>query len=165
MDTKGTLIFFCGKMGAGKTTKSLQLAQELNAVLISEDDWLASLYPNEIKNFNEYLHFSMRLKPLVKAHVQNILKTGVSVILDFPGNTRIQRAWFIEVCSQVDAPHKLFYLKASDDQCLRHLGQRRVSHPERAAFDTEEVFHQVSSYFQAPEEDEGLDIHVLEKNA
>src|SRR5210317_493227 len=102
MDTKGTLIFFCGKMGAGKTTKSLQLAQELNAVLISEDDWLASLYPNEIKDFNEYLHFSMRLKPLMKAHVQNILKTGVSVILDFPGNTRIQRAWFIEVCSQVD---------------------------------------------------------------
>ena len=149
MDTKGTLIFFCGKMGAGKTTKSLQLSQELNAVLISDDDWLASLYPNEI----------------MKAHVQNILKTGVSVILDFPGNTRIQRAWFIEVCSQVDAPHKLFYLKASDNQCLRHLGQRRVSHPERAAFDTEEVFHQVSSYFQVPEEDEGLDIHVLEKNA
>ena len=56
MDTKGTLIFFCGKMGAGKTTLSLQPAQELNAVLISEDDWLASLYPNEIKDFNEYLH-------------------------------------------------------------------------------------------------------------
>jgi predicted kinase len=165
MDTKGTLIFFCGKMGAGKTTKSLQLSQELNAVLISEDDWLASLYPNEIKDFNEYLHFSMRLKPLVKAHVQNILKTGVSVILDFPGNTRIQRAWFIEVCSQVNAPHKLFYLKASDEKCLKHLSQRRVTHPERAVFDTEEVFHQVSSYFQAPEEDEGVDIHVLEENA
>jgi len=95
MDTKGTLIFFCGKMGAGKTTQSLRLAQELNAVLISEDEW------------------------------------------------------FIEVCSDVEAPHKLFYLKASDEQCLRHLGQRRVSHPERAAFDTEEVFHQVNSYFQA----------------
>ena len=127
MDTKGTLIFFCGKMGAGKTTKSLQLSQELNAVLISEDDWLASLYPNEITDFNAYLHFSARLKPLVKAHVQNLLNTGVSAILDFPGNTRSQRKWFVEVCSEVDASHKLFYLKASGELCLRHLGQRRVT--------------------------------------
>ena len=81
MDTKGTLIFFCGKMGAGKTTQSLRLSQELNAVLISEDDWLASLYPNEITDFNAYLHFSARLKPLVKAHVQNILNTGVSELI------------------------------------------------------------------------------------
>ena len=39
MNVNGTLIFFCGKMGAGKTRKSKQTAHDQNAVLISEDEW------------------------------------------------------------------------------------------------------------------------------
>jgi shikimate kinase len=38
--TTGT--FFCGKMGAGKTTLSRSIARERKAVLISEDEWLAA---------------------------------------------------------------------------------------------------------------------------
>jgi adenylylsulfate kinase-like enzyme len=34
----GKLIFFCGKMGAGKSTKASEIAQESNAVLLSEDE-------------------------------------------------------------------------------------------------------------------------------
>ncbi|MCB1148027.1 MAG: AAA family ATPase, partial [Leptospiraceae bacterium] len=45
----GTLIFFCGKMGAGKSTLAKQIAEEINGILFSEDDWLAALYPTEIK--------------------------------------------------------------------------------------------------------------------
>jgi len=41
----GKLIFFCGKMGAGKSTKSKEFASESNAVLLSEDEWLSILYP------------------------------------------------------------------------------------------------------------------------
>jgi len=33
----GTLILFSGKMGAGKSTKSRQISQDRNAVLISEE--------------------------------------------------------------------------------------------------------------------------------
>jgi len=40
MKQVGTLYFFCGKMGAGKSTKSKQLAKEKNAVLLSEDSGL-----------------------------------------------------------------------------------------------------------------------------
>lgn len=50
--SKGTLIFFCGKMGAGKSTLSRQLAEAENCILISEDAWLAALYPDEIKDFD-----------------------------------------------------------------------------------------------------------------
>ena len=36
-------------MGAGKSTKSKEIAQRKNAVLLSEDEWLAALYPHQIK--------------------------------------------------------------------------------------------------------------------
>ena len=80
---KGTLIFFCGKMGAGKSTKSKEVALQRNAVLISEDEWLATLYPNQISSFKDYLKFSAQLRPLVRSHVQNILSTDTNVVMDF----------------------------------------------------------------------------------
>jgi adenylate kinase family enzyme len=78
MKVTGTLIFFCGKMGAGKSTLSKQLAYDRNAVLISEDEWLESFYPGQISTFDDYLKFSAQLKPLVSSHIQNILRTGTN---------------------------------------------------------------------------------------
>lgn len=158
---KGTLIFFCGKMGAGKSTYGKKLARELNAVFLSEDDWLSVIYPEEIKNFDDYIKYSSRLKPLLKEHVGRILHLGVSVVMDFPGNTKKQRAWFKELFSECNIPHKLIYLKADDQLCLQRLEQRRQRSPERARFDTKEVFHQVTSYFQAPTDDESFIIEVV----
>jgi len=35
-------------MGAGKSTKSKEFAFDNNAVLLSEDEWLSILYPQQI---------------------------------------------------------------------------------------------------------------------
>ena len=67
---KGVLTFFCGKMGAGKTTKSLEVSQERNAVLLSEDEWLASVYPDSIKTLEDYVKYAGRLKPQMKKLAQ-----------------------------------------------------------------------------------------------
>lgn len=148
-------------MGAGKSTYSKSLANELNAVFLSEDDWLSAIYPEEIMNFDDYIKYSSRLKPLLKEHIRKILHLGVSVVMDFPGNTKKQRTWFKEIFSEDDIPHKLIYLKADDQLCLNRLEKRRKSSPDRARFDTEEVFHQVTRYFQAPADDEGFNIEVV----
>lgn len=161
MNLKGTLIFFCGKMGSGKSTYSKRLASELNAVFLSEDDWLSAIYPEEINNFDDYIKYSSRLKPLLKEHVQRILDSGISVVMDFPGNTKNQRVWFKEIFLEGQIPHKLIYLKADDQLCLKRIEQRRKNSPERARFDTEEVFHHVTSYFQAPTDDEEFNIEVV----
>lgn len=161
MNEKGTLIFFCGKMGSGKSTYSKKLAGELKAVLLSEDEWLSAIYPEEIINFDDYIKYSSRLKLLLKGHVRRILHSGVSVVMDFPGNTKKQRAWFKEIFLEDQIPHRLIYLQAEDQLCLKRFEQRRQDSPERARFDTEEVFHQVTSYFQAPTEDEEFNIKIL----
>lgn len=158
MEKMGTLYFFCGKMGAGKSTKSKQLAIEKQAVLLSEDEWLESLYPNQIISFEDYLKFSAQLKSMVKKHVQNILSVGTNVVMDFPGNTQRQRKWFLDIASEVNANHQLIFLHLNNEQCLRQIAQRRNEQPERAAFDTEETFIQVTKFFEAPEASEGLNI-------
>ena len=154
----GTLIFFCGKMGAGKSTQSKKIAAARNAVLISEDLWLAGLYPGEIATLNEYLFYSARLKPLMQTHVENILRAGTDVVMDYPANTKVQRQWFKQLAAMAEAHHELHYLDASDELCLKQIAQRKVEQPQRAIFDTEVMFHQVNKHFEAPHETEGLKI-------
>jgi len=158
MKQLGTLYFFCGKMGAGKSTKSKQLAMDKHAVLLSEDEWLSSHYPDQIEVFEDYLKFSAQIKPLVKKHVQNILSVGTDVVMDFPANTQKLRKWFLDIVSEVNASHQLIFLNLTDEQCLLQIEQRRNEQPERAAFDTEEVFAHVTKFFEAPETFEGLNI-------
>ena len=160
----GTLILFSGKMGAGKSTKSKQVSQERNAVLISEDEWLSKLYPNQIISFDDYLNYSSLLKPLVKSHVLNILKTGTTVVMDFPANTVNQRKWFKELITEANAPNELIYLNVSNDICLRQIEKRRLEQPERAIYDTESMFIEVSKYFQEPEQSEGFNLQVVNRN-
>ncbi|EDM84367.1 AAA family ATPase [Limnobacter sp. MED105] len=52
MADKGTLIFFCGKMGAGKSTLARRLADQPNSLLLSEDHLLAGLYPDAIHSLH-----------------------------------------------------------------------------------------------------------------
>ncbi|MDP5252922.1 MULTISPECIES: ATP-binding protein [unclassified Vibrio] len=160
MKNQGTLFFFCGKMGAGKSTHSKVVAAEKKAVLISEDDWLSAHYPSQINTFDDYIRYSNLIKPFVKSHVQNLLNLGVDVVMDFPANTTKQRAWFIALCREIRCEHLLWHLDLTDEQCLSQLAKRRVEEPERAAFDTVEVFHHVTQYFEAPTASEALNWQV-----
>lgn len=164
MKNQGKLFFFCGKMGAGKSTQSKTVAAANNAVLISEDDWLSAHYPAQIQTFDDYIKYSNLIKPFVRNHVQNLLNTGVNVVMDFPANTVRQRSWFTSLCLEVNSEHALYYLDVSDEQCLVQIAKRRDEQPERAHFDTEAVFHHVTQYFEAPADSENLNLVRLTGN-
>jgi len=165
MITTGTLIFFCGKMGSGKSTKSKEIASEKNAVLLSEDEWLLILYPQQISSFDDYLRYSNLLKPLIRSHVQKILLTGTDVVLDFPANTYRQRTWFKNIVLEIDAKHQLIYLDISDEKCIKQIAQRRLEQPERSNFDTEEMFYQLAKFFETPIKSECLNITLIGENS
>lgn len=154
----GTLYFFTGKMGAGKSTISKKIARDKNAILLSEDEILEQFYPNQIKTFDDYLTYSNFIKPFIKSHVQNLLRVDTNVVMDFPGNTQKQRKWLSNIASEINVNHKLIYLNISDETCLQRLKQRNIENPERANFDTLEMFNYVSQYFEKPNESERLNI-------
>lgn len=158
---KGVLTFFCGKMGAGKTTKAREVSLKRNAVLLSEDEWLASIYPNSIKSLEDYIKYSGRLKPQMKKLVQSLLASGTDVVMDFPANTISQREWFRGIFSEIQAAHELIYIDQPNEVCIAQIAKRRTEQPQRAATDTEEMFELVTKYFVAPTPDEGFNITVI----
>ncbi|QIL89086.1 AAA family ATPase [Microbulbifer sp. SH-1] len=162
---KGVLTFFCGKMGAGKTTKSLEVSHKRNAVLLSEDEWLASVYPHSIKTLEDYVKYAGLLKPQMKKLTQSILATGTNVVMDFPANTILQREWFKSIFSEIQAPHEMIYIDQPNEICLGQIAKRRIEQPERAATDTEEMFELVTKYFVAPTPDEGFNTTVITAHA
>ena len=161
---KGVLTFFCGKMGAGKSTNSSDIAQERSAVLLSEDEWLESLYPNRIRSLDDYIEYSNQLKPQIKKLVQSILAVGTDVVMDFPANTISQREWFRNIFSEVEAPHELVYIVSSNENCLKQIEKRRIQQPERAATDTKEMFEAVTKYFLEPQPEEKFNIIRVQRN-
>jgi adenylate kinase family enzyme len=154
------LIFFSGKMGVGKSTLAKKMSFELNAFYISEDEVLSDLFPGEIKNLNDYVTYSKKIKPMILRLIKNLLKTNDIIILDFPGNTIIQRQWFKEIIQSSDAFHKLIYLKASDAFCLKNIEKRRQSEPNRNKYDTEELYFKLSKFFEEPREKEGFNLEI-----
>jgi thymidylate kinase len=66
--------------------------------------------------------------------------------------------------SEANAPNELIYLKISHDLCLKQIEKRRIEQPERAIYDTESMFNKVTGYFQEPDQSEGFNIQVVERN-
>lgn len=162
MTPRGKLIFLCGKMAAGKSTLARELTMRENAMLFEQDHWVEMLFPNMIVNVATYLEYSGRINRIVAPIVVDVLSRGTSVVMDFPGNTRNQRAWFRSIIDQAGVDHELHYLDTPDAICLAQLKARSAHLPPGAKWTTEEDFNLISSHFRAPSDDEGFNV-VLHK--
>jgi predicted kinase len=157
-ERKGTLFFFCGKMAAGKSTLSRELASRQNAVLLVEDQFLEWLFPGQIADLAAYVTYSSRIRDALAALIVSMLTMGISVVLDFPGNTRGQRAWFRRLIDDSGAEHELHFIDASDTLCLRQLKDRSTDLPPDSRWTGAAEFHAVTAYFEPPAAGEGFNV-------
>ncbi len=157
----GSLHLISGKIAAGKSTLAKQLASNPRTVIISEDGWLAQLYPDELHSVTDYVKLSSRLRLAIGMHVVDILKSGTSVVLDFPFNTISARAWGRTIFENAGASHYLHFLNVSDEECKRRLRHRNLSgeHPFQV---TDEQFEQITKHFvePSPQEEFNLVVHI-----
>ncbi len=155
---KGKLLFLCGKMAAGKSTLSRKLAERENAVLLVQDEFLERLVPGEIVDISGFMKYSSRLKDALGPHICSLLSKGISVVLDFPGNTRSQRAWFRQLCEATGADHELHFIDAQDDLRKRQLRERSKGLPAGTAWTTDAEFDAITVYFEPPSIEEHFNI-------
>ena len=158
MSISAKLIFFSGKMAAGKSTLARDLAQRENAVLLVQDEFLNHLFPGEITDIPGFIKYSSRLRNALGPHVCALLSKGITVVLDFPANTKAQRAWFRELFEGANAEHELHFVDASDALCKSQLKDRSRNLPTGAPWTTDAEFDAITVYFQPPSEDEGFNV-------
>jgi predicted kinase len=159
------LIFFCGKMAAGKSTLARALAARERAVMLSQDALVEALFPGEIVDIPTYKKYAGRLLDAVAPLVRELLALGISVVLDFPGNTRSQRAWFRELFEQAGVAHELHFIDAPDALCKRQLKERSKDLPPGTPWTSEAEFDMITAHFLPPSDDEGFTIVRHDRNA
>ena len=154
-----TLHLLCGKIAAGKSTLAKRLAARPGTVLISEDHWNATLFPDEIKTIDDYSRYSARVRAAMGPHVVALLKAGLSVVLDFQANTLPVRRWMRTLIDGSGAAHELHFLDVPDEACKRRLRARNAAgeHPYQASDADYELF---TRYFVSPTAEEEFNIVV-----
>ncbi|HUE60531.1 MAG TPA: AAA family ATPase [Acidimicrobiales bacterium] len=143
------LILTCGLPGAGKTTLATQLAADRNAVRLTKDEWLWALgsTPWDERTREKVEHQLWGL-------AQEILRLGLSVVLDFGLWARVERDDMRNAARDLGVGIELHYLDVPSKELWRRIEARNTvppwdSHPIRRA-DLEEW----ASAFQAPDDAE-----------
>ena len=145
-------------MAAGKSTLARQLTERENAILFVQDEWSEALYPNMVVNVASYLEYSGRINRTLKPYIVELLKRGISVVLDFPGNTVNQRAWFRSIIDEAGVDHELHFVDTPDEICKAQLKSRSAHLPPGTKWTTDADFDLVTSHFRAPGNDEGFNV-------
>jgi predicted kinase len=154
-----TLHLLCGKIASGKSTLAKALSAEQSVILLSEDQWLSRLYPEQIRSVADYVRLARQLRNVAGPLVVDLLKAGVTVVLDFPANTPADRQWLRGLADDAQASHCLHFIDIDDDTCRARL-HRRNERGEHDFAATDAEFDLITSYFQPPNEQEGLDVVV-----
>lgn len=153
--SSATLHFLCGKIASGKSTLAQQLVRGQQAVLLSEDTWLAALYPGQITQLADYIEKSHLLKSALELHLVILLRQGMTLVLDFPANTPVQRRWLKGLAEQAGCSYCCHVLDVSDEECKRRLAARNLS-GENPFTTSAEQFDLITAHFSYPSEEEEL---------
>ena len=158
MVERATLHMVCGKIAAGKSTLSAKLGERPNTIVIGEDRWVEKLYQAEIKSVADFFRRSERLRATLTPHIVDLLRAGVSVVLDFHANTVASRHWMRTLFEEAHASHELHFLDVPDEVCRARMHARNAARADDDFTTSDADFDHVTSFFVPPDESEGFNV-------
>jgi predicted kinase len=143
------LILTCGLPGAGKTTLAKQVARDRAAVRLTKDEWLVALGSNP---WDEPTQEKMERELWRLA--QEILRLGLSVVLDFGLWARVERDEFRAVARSLGVGVEMHYLHAPTEELWRRIDARNSEPPWDSYPITRTHLDEWTASFQAPDDAE-----------
>jgi predicted kinase len=118
------LLLTCGLPAAGKTTLARQLAAERGALRLTQDEWLIALgsSPWDASTRDKVDRELWRL-------AQEVLRLGVSVVVDFGLWARAERDAMRSVARDLGVGVELHYLDVPHDELWRRIEARNFEEP------------------------------------
>jgi predicted kinase len=117
------------------------------------------LHPDLSFRTAEYGHQTEIVKDLIWSVAEQVLRSGVDVVLDWNSWSRARRAWAVQRAATIPAQVTLHILDASIEQATTRADQRH--HDPHAAYahslGREDIEH-LASIMEPPSETEGFDI-------
>lgn len=143
------LIIMCGLPGSGKTTQARLLADELDAVRLSSDEWLLEL---RLDGFDEEAR--ERVEALQWGLAQRLLELGQNVILEAGFWARVERDALRDGARRLGADVELRVLDVPLKELWRRLERRNADLPVGSLPVTHEQLELWSTWFEVPDERE-----------
>ncbi|WP_460656607.1 AAA family ATPase [Kribbella endophytica] len=144
--SEARLILTCGLPGAGKTTLARQLAADRNAVRLTKDDWLWALGPTPWATTTQ-----AKVNKELWQLAQEIVRLGLSVVLDFGFAARSERDEVRSVARALGVGVELHFLDAPVDELWRRIETRNSKPPWDSAPISRAHLDEWATLFQAPD--------------
>jgi predicted kinase len=140
------LLLTCGLPAAGKTTLARQLAADRSALRLTQDEWLIALgsTPWDASTREKVDHELWLL-------AQEILRLGLSVVLDFGLWARIERDEMRSVARDLGIGVELHYLDVPAHELWRRIQARNVEPPWNCYPIARADFDEWLRLFEAPD--------------
>ena len=114
-----------GYLGAGKTTFSKRLEQDLPAVRFSPDEWMVALYGHDppAEHFEDYLR---RVFAITHDTWRKVTRGGLDVVLDFGFWSRRLRDEARDMAAELGASTRLYALHCGEETARKRCQQRNL---------------------------------------
>ena len=145
------LFLVCGLPGAGKTTRSKEIAAATNAIRLCTDEWLEAVGISLVDYPPRF-----RLEPYLIQHAEQLLRAGVSVVAEFTSWSRKERDALRGVALRGGAVCDLHFLDAPLSELERRVRSRGGPYAKVLA---EDVLLKLGHRFERPTEEEAALYH------
>ena len=150
MANKGTLYIIQGFIGAGKTTFSKKLTENIKAIYINIDESVVSMFDKDVYMKNWNFCFEKCLS-IMWEQTKNLLSIGENVIFDMGFWLKKDRDYARNLAKQCGANVVHYYIYAPDEILKERIIKNR---PIEWAKKHIENFENNKNKFEEPTEDE-----------
>lgn len=149
-----TLFLMVGLPGSGKTVRARELATQHSAVQLTPDAWMITLFGSDDRHQTRPDGKRWLLEGRLVALAIDLLRLGVSVVLDFGLWSRAERSALRWLAGAVGASCEIVYLPVEREVQWSRIRARAQSTPEQTFPMAEEELDGWSAGFEVPDADE-----------
>ncbi|MBS5660020.1 MAG: ATP-binding protein [Clostridiales bacterium] len=149
------VILLCGKIAVGKTTYAAYLQRNRNAVVLSCDELMLSLFDSCLGDKHDAT--VKRCSLYLSGIADQVVAAGVDVVLDFGSWTAAERDAVRTFFAEHNIPVRLYYLFCEESVRLERLRLRNIALRNadgRVYIIEEDLRRRLDAKFELPSENE-----------